>query len=251
MENNHAMPATLRRRRRKKNATIKRQDADLEKEVDSYLNLGHEEPTTRKRQKKRAYGGGCSDASTEKATNIKAKGNSRAVPILLHLREIRGQSQQFLDKNGRSSWETLMLQQTGPTPSKEAGGDSSSSRGHHSTLGRLRVPVNPIAAATSSQWNAIQYSSPTYHVNTDENIKWHRNFWRPYTRQSIPFSKLKTPHSDAILAVDRWGGYLIGIGGGDVEDMGQSKRGMHPHLLIKFYGKNMPVGGIRCSAQNY
>ena len=180
------MPATLRRRRRKKNATINRQDADLEKEVDSYLNWGHEEPTTRKRQKKRAYGGSCNDASTEKASNIKAKGNSRALPILLHLREIRGQSQRFLDNNGRSSWETLMLQQTGSTISsysEKEGGDSS------------KYP---------SQWRTLQYSCPTYYdilhndnTSKNGNIKMHRKFWRPYSQQSIPFSKLKTPFQES------------------------------------------------------
>ena len=82
MENN-AMPATLQRRRRKKNAPkphsaissipssdINRQDAELEREVDSYLNWGREHHT--QKRKRRAYGG--NDAATRAAH---ANGNTR------------------------------------------------------------------------------------------------------------------------------------------------------------------------------
>ena len=133
MEKNYAMmPATLRRRRRKKNATskphtaisnipssdINRQDAELEREVDSYLNWGRDRENKRKRQK-RVYS--CvedslpgkvevnDNANDDKAdlsrggnTDRKGSDLSRVLPMLLHLREIglsrRGR---LHDKNGR------------------------------------------------------------------------------------------------------------------------------------------------------
>ena len=97
-------------------------------------------------------------------------------------------------------------------------------------------------------------NSPSMRINNTitTNIQLRRTQWRPYTRQtsSMPFSKLKTPVTDAILALDRWGGYLIGIGGdsgiagGAGSDGGgincskyRSGESCRPFLSIRFYGE--------------
>eukprot|EP01082_Thalassiosira_pseudonana_P011378 g9802.t1 g9802 contig4:612452-614416(-) len=90
----------------------------------------------------------------------------------------------------------------------------------------------------------IHNNLPVYHFGNDEsysNIQLHKQLWRSYTKQSIPFSQLKTPLSDAILAMDRWGSYMIGVGGGDLTRRNDSKGGVRPLLSLKFYAIVSPL----------
>ncbi|KAL7546437.1 hypothetical protein ACHAWF_017396 [Thalassiosira exigua] len=63
----------------------------------------------------------------------------------------------------------------------------------------------------------------------------------PYARRSIPFSRLRTPTTDVVLALDRRGDYVIGIGSCGVgleEDPGG--RGGASRLAVKFYAVPSP-----------
>ena len=85
--------------------------------------------------------------------------------------------------------------------------------------------------------------------NNNNLIQLHKKEWRPFTKKEcIPFSKLQTPTSDAILAMDRFGSFLIGIGGGIAvnRDVTRSTFGARaanssrkhlPHLSLRFYGE--------------
>ncbi|KAL9190572.1 hypothetical protein ACHAXT_000278 [Thalassiosira profunda] len=252
-----AIPAALRRRRRKKNVarplssvSSDLQDAQLEDEIDAYLQRDSA-PTPKKHR--RAYGEGAGNDVVEGNLNSDDVNDSRwmkcsrALPMLLHLREA-GLTRRFSHKNERDTWESLMLHRAVSDTSKEGGDGATNER--QSALARLRIPVHPSSASNAQ--HGLQYSAPTYYGTAnkegsningnnlhDNNIQLQRQCWRHYTRQSIPFSELKTPHIDAILAVDRWGSYLIGVGGG--EEMGDSS-GIRPHLnlAIKFYGVPSP-----------
>ena len=160
----------------------------------------------------------------------------RALPHLLQLREL-GTSK---------NWKTLLLKRLIGSPSS-ARLDEKKQNERYACLDRLAVPIHPSSA--NSKWNALQYSSPTYYYDPnsctsivgdgyEEMIKkYKRKAWRPYTKQRIPFSYLKTPITDAILALDRSGSHLIGIGGRDLGSRLESAGGaLHPKLSIKFYG---------------
>lgn len=214
----------IRRRRRKKpkpglysnsnsytgslSVNLSRQDEELEREVDTFLNWNASH--IRKRQRRILYAGVLENSSTITATintdvgqrdgNNKGKENN-SLPVLLHLREIgtfrigkhRGTS--------TKSWLSKVLHQP------------------ISTSAMPRRPIRPISTS-QSQWNALQYSAPPYYGtysdhnsfnggvpsshhthqsggHVDDVIKLQRYTWRPYTQQKIPFSKLRTPLSDA------------------------------------------------------
>lgn len=199
-----------------------------------------------------------------------------SLPMLLHLRQVGLSHSATLKKYSSSRhrkelWLSLMLQR--PMYSS-----SESKR----MCGLPKMPKNLHSASLSSylqklaHWDCLQFSSPTYycsdsHGNTTRgisnlhaakpnsksisisksciNLKLHRKEWRPYTRQQrIPFSKLKTPMRDAILAMDRFGSYLIGIGtneSGNIKtnqflsdvSISQPIVARIPRLSLKFYGE--------------
>ena len=76
--------------------------------------------------------------------------------------------------------------------------------------------------------------------------------WKQYTKQQIPFSKLQTPITDAILSLSRFGSYLIGVGsvpqGIDVTSHPIYKT--CPRLIIKFYGVPSPARLKQIEDQN-
>jgi hypothetical protein len=159
------------------------------------------------------------DPSPSSGPNI-----STVLPSLLHLREIgllRKTSSRILPNPKSISkrmepWKSMLLHYR-PAP------------GSYLEKERNNSPM-------------IHNNLPVYHFGNDEsysNIQLHKQLWRSYTKQSIPFSQLKTPLSDAILAMDRWGSYMIGVGGGDLTRRNDSKGGICPLLSLKFYGESV------------
>jgi hypothetical protein len=56
--------------------------------------------------------------------------------------------------------------------------------------------------------------------------------WRSFASRSIPFTHLDTPASDAVLALERSGSYILSLGGKDGND------GLPLALALRFYGKD-------------
>ena len=276
-----------RRRRRKKNyhaannnnhpttsLSIIQQDAELDREVDSYLNWNASSSSQRngniRKRPRRVYGG--NNDSRGAPSSVKGQANNgtrmvhvqqkyeheyvsstRSLPILLHLREIGLSSSNRCciphENHGRQvPWKQRMLQQP-ISQSTSNKGEQVHTNGSVTTSGDQRYIARhefPFPISSDSQWNALQYASPTYNDNNAESLDFdiqllHKQTWRTYTQQQkIPFSKLKTPISDAILALDRFGGYLIGIGGGGSNSSHDDRGGNCAHLMIKFYGVPSP-----------
>ena len=219
-----------------------------------------------------------------KSANKKGRDHS-TLPMLLHLREIGLSSHQHYSLSsdrstrGRVSWKSQILHEpiSAASNSRREKLDVDGSK-YANLEATLRLPVHIQSSTFNSQWYAMQYSSPTYYKTSNNNNnnngssdimqqytnnqqqnkdiipQSHRLAWRPYTQQRIPFSKLQTPHSDAILALDRWGGYLIGVGSGVISEGidRDNVRGslssrklvkgvVCPHLSIKFYGMLMYI----------
>ena len=74
----------------------------------------------------------------------------------------------------------------------------------------------------------------------------HHYKWRNNSKRRIPFSKLKTPATDAVLALDRTGSFLISIGDGrrmlpgsscSQNEENTNMFGLFPDLSLRFYGK--------------
>jgi hypothetical protein len=232
MDNCDSMPADhSRRRRRKKNPKSRstdvanRQDAELEREVDAYVNdWGPGIINMRKRQRhirgesKDPPSTTAAESAENGTTTDEARGIiSRSIPVLLYLREVgysrrrpRHISDGIETSASASQWNSRILKTV-------QGGHS----GDHSTT---RHPEKS-SAFNNSWWNAMQCSSPTYcgigvcnncqsslscdnkttsccaentsaMSNSGEN-QLRLQAWRPYTRRRIPFSKLRTPISDA------------------------------------------------------
>lgn len=242
MDNCDAMPtAHSRRRRRKSDQTkqhrsassssrspftdvAKRQDAELENEVDAYLNDWGPASINMGKRQRRVHGESKVPESVENETTTKVASESisRSLPVLLHRREVgfsRRHPRRISDgcdekAASLSQWISQMLK-------TDKGGDNDDDDEGYSTT---HHPATN-AAFNISQWNALQYSSPTYYrigvhnnyqaslssddnttsccaentttMSNNSNIQLHLQAWRPYTRRRIPFSKLKTPLSDA------------------------------------------------------
>ena len=192
------------RRRRWKNPKLQRnihsrtsstirQDAELEQEVDSFLYSGVTHP--RKRQRRHN-----TDSSKNTCANRDGDvvDDNRSLPVLLHFREI-GFSRFYKvgrrESSAKTSWKSRLLHQpilsasTRPEPSLHS------------------------LSASQSQWNSLQFSTPTYYGKYSNinacidgtkttscsigEIHLQRHTWRPYTQHKIPFSKIGTPISDA------------------------------------------------------
>ena len=226
MDNNY------RRRRRKKPVDrCTRQDAELDKEVDDFLNDWSSEEHPRKRPWRYNYdfnagdGGGCGGvkgedsltahtevngavAANQRHSDVDVKKNV-SVPTLLRLREIGStRFDQFGSRRASFSatWKSRLLHQ----PYITSAASTMSARQLYSL------------STSQSQWNALQFSMPTYYGNYNnissindgaattsfifatgkgtsipDNDLLQRFTWRPYTQRKIPFSKLRTPISDA------------------------------------------------------
>ena len=147
-----------------------------------------------------------------------------SMPNLLFLREIgltgHGTHTRHYLFGGESSTKSSLLRKPSPAP-------------------RMNSRHDPTSDNSDSQW--IDYSPPIYRMQYFSNSSsasacLHKQVWRK--KEIIPFSKLKTPLMDAILAIDRSGGYLIGIGGHDLlRRRDESDDTSHPKLMLKFYGE--------------
>lgn len=220
MDNNY------RRRRRKKPVDrCTRQDAELDKEVDDFLNDWSSEEHPRKRPWRYNYdfnagdGGGCGGvkgkdslpaqtevngavAANQRHSDVDVKKNV-SVPTLLRLREIGStRFDQFGSRRASFSatWKSRLLHQPYITSAES----TTSARQLYSL------------STSQSQWNALQFSMPTYYgeynnislinegaattfraTGKGSSVPVQRFTWRPYTQRKIPFSKLRTPISDA------------------------------------------------------
>lgn len=218
-------------------------------------------------------------------TTTNTKISTCCLPVQLHLREIGYCSRRLPPKRCRNYLQRQWMDRMLKTAKGGGAHTDNNDNNDDDDLGCF-IATHPITAQrmmttttnASSQWNALQYSAPTYYHNTDLNnnpiasstsasigttngisnnnsssnvnqLLHTIQTWRPYTRRrSIPFSKLCTPYSDAILALDRMGGYLIGVGGGgggsggsdDDDDDGEDSM-TPPYLSIKFYGVPSPA----------
>ena len=231
------LPTMHRRRRCKKNYGSKlslssqqntsaiNQDAKLDQEVDSYLQWDGgtiRNCNTRKKRSRRVYGGtkdyndldwSEDNVDTKDRKKKGAPSNTTSLPMLLHLREI-GQS--YYNRQGRrstTSWKSQILQQS-----------ISSSK---------LVPNNHDERYTNLSLSKKQT-------------------WKQYTKQSIPFSKLQTPITDAILSLSRYGSYLIGVGSVP-QNITVTSHPIYktcPHLMMKFYGVPSPARLKQIEDQN-
>jgi hypothetical protein len=205
----------------------------LDQEVDDFLNDWSSEEHPRKRPWRYTYdyfnagdGGGCGGvkgkdslpaqtgvngavAAKQRHSNIDIKKHS-SLPALLRLREIGStRSEQFGSRRASNSaaWKSRLLHQPYITSAES----TTSARERQ----RYSLPTS------QSQWNALQFSMPTYYgeynnissindgaastscttvsgnSSVPDNDHLQRFTWRPYTQRKIPFSKLRTPISDA------------------------------------------------------
>lgn len=150
-----------------------------------------------------------------------------SIPNLLYLREIGafGSRAYSYDtttsgKPIRKTLRSLLLCKPSPSPSAHNENDST-------------------ADVRDSRW--VDQSPPIYniqyfHNNTESTTLLRKDIWRK--KQIIPFSKLKTPVMDAILGIDRSGGFLIGVGGSDPSIRRDLPASAHvPKLVLKVYGE--------------
>jgi hypothetical protein len=256
-------------------------DAELENQVNQLMTLQRSNHQTKKKRHVTQIDDHttnyCADKeqvdNTQKSSSNDNSNMSSALPILLHIREIglSSSSSSQLGRrynNNQRTMMTLLLHQ--PPPYDDHSNDI--------IARRLRVPIpNRHVLHNNDNDNGTNYQDstskeasilPFYKQTTSLT-------WRPYTQQTIPFSKLNTPHSVAILAMDQWGGYSIGMaatadgGGGSCNnrDGRRRRRGgepslsallRRPSLSLNFYGIPSParlllsssVGGQQSSSSS-
>ena len=228
-------------RRRKKHAFASRSILDVnasddlewideskEDNIRQIRTRGHRSISINEGDRKRKY--------TETVDNYESKLSKDEIYIasvtLLHLREIGACEQNNYRRSSkqrnlcvvsnRKSWMSLLLRKPSPGPSINDNGNDSS------------------VEIASSQW--VDHSPPIYNSQyfnnsmNNSSVSLNKKVWRK--RQTIPFSKLKTPMMDAILAIDRAGSYLIGIGGErSAKEEATCINGSSAKLLLKFYGE--------------
>lgn len=83
------------------------------------------------------------------------------------------------------------------------------------------------------RWQANALSNFT---KKPDNEKQCRRQWRSFARRCIPFTKLGTPISDAVLALERSGSFVLSLGG-KLEG-----RTVPLSLALRFYGLPSPCG---------
>ena len=215
---------------------------------------------------------------------------STSLPVLLHIREIglssrlgRCNTQHIpfinnvdsLDANGRYvSWMNLLLHQPTYSPTRnlkigkhnnninhtaderkenddEIVSDDQGQHANNAIIRRLRVPIqNRHGALNNDEEDGQYYFNASKSTTEEECSVYKHKSWRPYTQQTIQFSKLKTPHSAAILAMNQWGGYSIGVvaGNSSSSDRGRGDNNdnimasvRRPSLTLNFYGIPSPA----------
>ena len=231
----------------------------------------------------------CEDTNNNVNQNYRQDDMSTSLPVLLHIREIglssrlgRCNTQHIpfinnvdsLDANGRyASWMNLLLHQPTYSPRnnlkigkhnnninhtaderKENDDEiASHNQGHaNNAIRRLRVPIQNRHGALNNDDEDGQYYYNASKSTTEEECSVYKHkSWRPYTQQTIQFSKLKTPHSAAILAMNQWGGYSVGVVAGNSNSSGRGRAGdsndnimasvRRPSLTLNFYGIPSPA----------
>ena len=185
-------------------------------------------PTVTGRKRKGFESNSNHDMLISPSQTVDERKYNRSVPNLLFLREIgvSGQGTHtrhclFAGGRGLSTMSSL-LRKPSPAPHMNSRNDP--------TL--------------ENSW--IDYSPPIYKMqyfsNGSDSDCLQKQVWRK--KQIIPFSKLKTPLLDAILGIDRSGGYLIGLGGRDwLRSRDASDNILHHTLMLKFYGELL---SLRC-----
>lgn len=238
-------------------------DAELENQVNKLIMQSNHD------KKKRLATDSCyNTTSSTCAVNTKSPNDmSTSLPMLLHIRELGLSSHlgrhrrqipfvsnvDSLDVNGNNaSWMTLLLHQPAyPRRRKER----MEQHRRHSGLTLDTAAANNNAHrdnfndTNGARWLRVAVQNHGHALHNDDDdcynkdslskyastMIYRRKAWRPYTQQTIQFSKLKTPHSVAILAMDQWGGYSIGVvGRGDMSLI-------QPSLSLKFYGIPSPA----------
>lgn len=142
---------------------------------------------------------------------------SNALPYLLHLREIGVErahrpiaTRILFRETNNTSWKSVLLRKPAQISSYSSDQD-----------------------AKENEW--VDYSPPIYNSQGNYKSTLHKQVWRK--KRVIPFSKLKTPVSDAILGIDRSGEFLIGIGSSDSSSSDDLRNDCNVKLLLKFYGE--------------
>lgn len=252
-------------------------DAELENQVNKLISQSNHD-----KKKRLATDSSYNTATSSCAVNTKSPNDmSSSLPILLHIRELglsshlgRHRKQipfvanvDSLDVNGNNaSWMTLLLHQpayperrndrmdpqrrhSGLTLDTAAANDDDDVHRENSNGARwLRVPVQNRHALPHNDDDNYNKDSISKDAST---IIYRRKTWRPYTQQTIQFSKLQTPHSVAILAMDQWGGYSIGVTGMDGSVVGRGDSSLlRPSLSLKFYGIPSPARLLSSSGQS-
>ena len=248
-------------------------DAELENQVNKLIVQSNHQ-----NKKRRATANDNTTTCTDKefVVNTKSPNDmSTSLPTLLHIREVgltsrlgRHRTQlpfvanvDSLDDNGNNaSWMTLLLHQPAYSRRQERR-DNQHSDGvldtsainnnhdddHSNSNRRLRVLVQNRHALQNDDDDNYNKGSKSKDAST---ILYRRKTWRPYTQQTIQFSKLNTPHSVAILAMDQWGGYSIGVTGVGSCGVGSGDPSLRrPSLSLQFYGVPSPARLLSSSGQ--
>jgi hypothetical protein len=225
MDDCDAMPATTahsrRRRRKKKDPTssrsidvANRQDAELEREVDAYANDWGPVNNTNMRKRQRHILGESEDPppstkaaeSAENDTTMEEEAGGiilRSLPVLLHLREVgypRRRPRHISDgiefSASSHQWYSRILKTV-------QGGDNDESATRHPAKSSAHGigGGNNCHSSLSSDDRATSCcadnTTTMRRSSIGENQLRLQQVWRPYTRREIPFSKLRTPLTDA------------------------------------------------------
>ena len=190
--------------------------------------------------------------SADNEVNTKLSNDmSNSLPNLLFIREVGLSSHlgrhrkrtpfvenvDSLDFNGNNaSWTTLLLHR--PAHCRKQNGKANQ-RGDSRSIADSNLESNG-----NDNNDLFNYKDP--YVKDELGIICRRKAWRPYTLQTIQFSKLQTPHSVAILAADQWGGYSIGVEGKCNYHDGGIEQEVVASLVIKFYGTPSPARLLKC-----
>ena len=250
-------------------------DAELENQVNQLII----QSSNQKKTKKLGYTS-CRDKNEVHTKSSSNNDMSTSLPTLLHIRELGLSSHlgrhntripfvtnvDSLDGNGNNaSWMTLLLHQPAYSPRKERGekqqrhsdgADNAAAYNNdgndddHSNIPlprRLRVPI---ILLHNHRHVRNDTDDDNYNKDSKSNAIYKRKAWRAYTQQTIQFSKLNTSHSVAILALDQWGGYSIGVANAAIPNHGGDLlRRRRPALSLKFFGVPSPARLLSSSGQ--
>ena len=254
-------------------------DEELENQVNQLIDQSRNEANNNNKKKRHACEMGddmssCEDTNNNvnpKSPNDRQDDMSTSLPVLLHIREIGLSSRLGRCITGRyASWMNLLLHQPtySPTRNLKIGKHNnninhtaderkenydefaSDDQGHaNNAIRRLRVPIQNRHALDNDDEDGQYYYNASKSTTEECSVYKHKS-WRPYTQQTIQFSKLKTPHSAAILAMNQWGGYSVGVVAGNSNSSDRGRAGdnnnmmsslRRPSLTLNFYGIPSPA----------